>query len=256
MVCALAMSSIVGGIRCEMMRALLILGLCACHGHGDKPRDFGPRFLWRPGTRVPCAKGVDRTHEWTHDALSASLERAQREARVLVTFGHAPTLDFAEYARDFDWAAAHDVPSVTFAQLAAGYLGAGWAFTVDDDEVDTWVTWRDFLRAHHVHVTFFVTRYARFTPAQKQELRELAADGHDIEAHSKEHVNAVEYTAAHGLDAYVRDEVLPSRDALVADGFAPLAFAYPFGAHTHAIDEALLPYFALVRATGAESCLP
>ena len=201
-----------------------------------------------------CAKGLDRSHEWSHDELAASLESAQSEGRVLVTFAHAPTLDLNEYAADFDWAAEHGVPSVTFAQLAGGYTGAGWAFSVDDDEVDTWVTWRDFLRAHHVNVTFFVTRYGHFTPEQKQELHALAADGHDIEAHSKEHVSALDYVASHGLDAYVRDQVLPSRDALIADGYAPLAFAYPFGFHDHVIDDALLPDFALLRATGADSC--
>jgi Polysaccharide deacetylase len=230
-----------------------LIGGSGCRG---KPahKDFGPRFF-SGASRVPCSKGVDRDHEWTHEALAASLERARAEGIVLHTFGHAPKLDLGEYAADFDWAAAHGVQMVTFRELAAGHAGAGWAFTVDDDEVDAWYGWRDQLRAHHVKVTFFVTRYDRLTERQKQELHDLAADGHDIEAHGKAHENAVDYVAAHGLEAYLRDEVRPSKAALVADGYAPVAFAYPYGAHTAAIDAALVQEFALVRTTGGAWCL-
>ena len=175
---------------------------------------------------------------------------------MLHTYGHAPTLDLNEYVPDFDWAAAHGVKMVTFRELAAGFHGAGWAFTVDDDEVDAWFAWRDLLRAHGVHVTLFVTNFAKLTAAQRAELHALASDGHDIEAHSASHANAVDYSAAHGIDAYVRDEVLPSQAALVADGFAPVvAFSYPYGAHTHELDAALQPHFAWLRTTGAQWCL-
>jgi hypothetical protein len=34
-----------------------------------------------------------------------------------------------------------------------------------------------------------------------------------------------------------------------------IAFAYPYGAHTAAIDDAMLRDFSLVRTTGAEWCL-
>jgi len=147
------------------------------------------------------------------------------------------------------------VAMVTYRELAAGYRGAGWAFTIDDDEVDTWYAWRDVMRAHHAKVTFFVTRYDRFTARQKQELRELVADGHDVEAHGTNHENAVDYVAAHGLERYLRDEVRPNRDALAADGFAPVAFAYPYGAHTAEIDRAVAGEVALLRTVGGAWCL-
>lgn len=230
-----------------------LVGLCACHGKPEH-KDFGPRFF-SGERRVQCSKGLDRDHEWKHEALAASLERARDQGVVLHTFGHAPKLDLGEYAADFDWAAAHGVPMVTFRELAAGHTGPGWAFTVDDDEVDIWYSWRDQLRAHHVKVTFFVTRYDRLTARQVQELHELAADGHDVEAHGKAHEDAVAYVAAHGLDGYLRDEVRPSKDALAADGYAPVAFAYPYGAHTAAIDAALVQEFVLVRTTGGAWCL-
>jgi peptidoglycan/xylan/chitin deacetylase (PgdA/CDA1 family) len=232
---------------------IVALAAIACRGKTER-KDFGPRFF-SGDSRVQCSKGVDRGHEWTHDVLAASLEHARDKGVVLHTYGHAPTLDLAEYVPDFDWAAANGVPMVTFRELVAGHTGAGWAFTVDDDEVDTWYGWRELLRAHHVKVTFFVTRYDRFTADQKRKLKELAADGHDIEAHGKAHENAVDYVAAHGIDAYLRDEVMPSKAALVADGYASSAFAYPYGAHSTVIDDALLPEFKLLRTTGSNWCL-
>lgn len=238
------------------VQVIVVIGLIAvssCRGKSPR-RHFGPRFFSGAG-RVQCSKGLDRAHEWRHDALAASLERARDEGLVLHTYGHAPTIDLAEYVPDFDWAAAHGVAMVTFHDLAAGHTGAGWAFSIDDDEVDTWYSWRDQLRAHRVKVTFFVTRYDRLTDDQKHKLHELAADGHDIEAHGKAHENAVEYVAAHGVDRYVHDEVLPSKAVLAADGYTPVAFAYPYGAHTAEIDGALLPEFALLRTTGGEWCL-
>jgi len=234
--------------------ALAFLAAAACSGKKEG-KSFGPRFFSSEPTGVLCSKGVDAAHEWKHDLLQASLEHARDAGVVLQTYGHAPTIKLDEYAADFDWAQGHGVPSVTWRELAAGHVGAGWAFTVDDDEVDTWYGWREFLRAHHVKVTFFVTRFDRFTAEQKKKLHELVADGHDVEAHGKAHENAVDYVKAHGLEAYVRDEVLPSKQVLIDDGFPIIAFAYPYGAHTKEIDAALAASFSLIRTTGGEWCL-
>jgi peptidoglycan/xylan/chitin deacetylase (PgdA/CDA1 family) len=236
---------------------LAAAGSGACH-EPPASKHFGERFYsgGADTRRVQCSKGIDRTHEWPHAELAASLEYARTHDLVLHTYGHAPTLDLNEYLTDFDWAAAHGVRMVTFRDLAGGYHGPGWAFTVDDDEVDAWFAWRDVLRAHGVHVTFFVTNFAKLTPAQRGELHTLAADGHDIEAHSATHANALDYIAAHDLPSYLRDEALPSQALVAADGLpAPVAFSYPYGAHTAALDAALLPHFALLRTTGAQWCL-
>ena len=245
--------------RVHIARWIAALGLVALTAGGvgcRKPASphFGPRFF-SGGGPVQCSKGIDRDHEWKHPMLAGSLERARDRGVVLHTFGHAPTIALEEYLAEFDWAAANGVPMVTFRELAAGYHGPGWAFTIDDDEVDTWYGWRELLRAHEVKVTFFVTRFDRFTAHQKQELHELAADGHDIEAHGVAHANAVEFVAAQGLERYLADEVRPSKTALAADGYTAVAFAYPYGAHTAEIDRALLAEFALLRTTGGPWCL-
>ena len=69
------------------------------------------------------------------------------------------------------------------------------------------------------------------------------------------HVNGPTYVEHHGLAAYVADEVQPSIDILTADGFEPVAFAHPYGAHTADIDAAVLERIQLVRSI-AEVPLP
>ena len=65
------------------------------------------------------------------------------------------------------------------------------------------------------------------------------------EAHGTTHANAIDYIAAHGLNGYLRDEIEPSTAALTADGFAPVAFAYPYGAHDATIEGPGSPVYGL-----------
>src|SRR5437763_681236 len=65
---------------------------------------------------------------------------------------------------------------------------------------------------------------------QIAELGDLAADGHDIEAHGLDHLDASTY--ADGPAAYFDHEVAPEIAKLEAAGFPISTFAYPFGAHT------------------------
>ena len=51
----------------------------------------------------------------------------------------------------------------------------------------------------------------------------------------------------HGI-VYVDDEVQPSIDILRADGFTPTAFAYPHGAYSKELDEAIARRIAITRA--------
>jgi hypothetical protein len=61
-------------------------------------------------------------------------------------------------------------------------------------------------------------------------------------------------TQAHGLDAYLADDIDPALAAMRADGWAPIVFAYPMGHRTAEIDRALLDRegFALLRSVMRE----
>jgi hypothetical protein len=63
------------------------------------------------------------------------------------------------------------------------------------------------------------------------------------------------------MDAYLSDEIDPSIDALVAEGFNVTTFAYPFGVRTDETDQALLTRVKLLRSiavtyTGIENPCP
>src|SRR5262249_23227958 len=125
----------------------------------------------------------------------------------------------------------------------------GLALAFDDDDVAGWFSLRDTFAAHGAHVTLFVTRWHELTDDELAMLATLAADGHDLQAHSWEHVNAIHYVEAHGIDGYMEDEVLPSLQIMIDAGYHPTAFAFPFGASTTSIDDAVLRHVDKARVS-------
>src|SRR5205085_2034687 len=112
----------------------------------------------------------------------------------------------------------------------------GIALSFDDRNAGEWTAIRPALTAAAARVTFFVSQYTTLDAGGRAQIRALADDGHDIEAHSVNHLRAPVYVEEHGLSAYIADEMQPSIDVLVADGYTITAFAYPFGARTSELD--------------------
>jgi peptidoglycan/xylan/chitin deacetylase (PgdA/CDA1 family) len=129
---------------------------------------------------------------------------------------------------------------VTFPELVPGPERAGVAIAFDDQAIEGWYGWRDIFNAHHAHVTFFVTRLYSRTPEEIALLAELAADGHAIEAHSVDHLDAQQYVCDHGADAYMTNEATPSIEGLRALGYPVTSYAYPFGNNNRETDDRLL----------------
>jgi peptidoglycan/xylan/chitin deacetylase (PgdA/CDA1 family) len=125
----------------------------------------------------------------------------------------------------------------------------GLILTFDDDYVDTWYNAEKELRPYNWKATFFICKYSAFTKDQKEKLHYLQKMGHDIAGHGYNHENAVKYVAQHGLDAYVKNEILPLKEAMQKDGFDIKSFAYPDGARNSALDKRLLNYFDFIRGT-------
>jgi peptidoglycan/xylan/chitin deacetylase (PgdA/CDA1 family) len=203
------------------------------------------------GDRVLCAAGLDESAGNDMDSVRSGLERAAREGSVLSLYAHDPGRTVSLARIDEVLAAAEELglDRVTTGDLAAGGPArAGLALSFDDAHVDDWFAMRGLLAAHGARVTFFVTRYDRQSAERRAELAQLAADGHAVEAHGLRHRNAPDYVEEHGLGAYLDEEALPSIDLLRADGFEPIAFAYPFGARTGELDRALLRRVRLVRS--------
>jgi hypothetical protein len=231
-----------------MTRAALIA--VACAGCGDFPT-----YHW-DDERVLCSTVVDDLREdidW--DRVGDTMESASADAAVVMLHGHVPTetMTIAALERVLDLAAQYDLAYVTYGELPTAPHRAALALSFDDSRVDAWYGIKDLLAAHGARVTFWVTRYATLSTEQRGQLHELVALGHDVQAHSANHLHAPDYARAHGLDAYLADEALPSIDVLAADGYAVTAYAFPFGASTSALDAALLDHVAFVRV-GLGSC--
>lgn len=203
--------------------------------------------------RVLCSMGADATHSWPLSDLYDAVDRAADEGIVLHTYGHAAGLDLAEYLPVFQHAHDRGVDFVTYDELVdRSRPRAAWAFSIDDQAIDTWVTWRDTLRDANVRFTFFLSMWGDLTDVQLGELADLAGDGHAIEPHGMHHLDAGAY--AGGPEGYVADEIVPELDGLVSAGYTPTTFAYPYGAHTAATDAAILEHVSIIRTATSHYC--
>jgi len=125
----------------------------------------------------------------------------------------------------------------------------GIVLTFDDTYVNEWYQAGQLMDAYSWKATFFITKYADFTPEQKQQLHGLNNKGHEIAGHGLNHLKATDYMAQHGLDTYINDEITPMRSIMDADGFNVRNFAYPYGARNTELDTRLLQQFDIIRGT-------
>jgi peptidoglycan/xylan/chitin deacetylase (PgdA/CDA1 family) len=202
---------------------------------------------------VLCSMAVDDYKgELSYDDLEDQLRYAAAHDSVALIHAHVPgeTISIAGLERILDRVEANGLDYVTYSDFATGGAPrAGVALCFDDQGIIAWYAQRELLRAHGARVTFFATRYAMWTDEQHGMLAELAADGHDVQAHGVNHLNAPDYVDAHGMQAYLDDEALPSIEVLEADGYAVSAFAFPFGASNETLDAAMLEHVGRVRVS-------
>jgi len=198
-----------------------------------------------------CAANLDTSAGDSLASIDTALDRAAERNEVVELYAHRPELSvpLATIEHVLAGARARNLPFVTYADFAAGGgTGPGLALSLDDSGVSYWMAARPLLLRYQARVTFFVCRYAEMSADMHGQLRELANDGHDIEAHSVLHLRAPSYVEDHGLRAYLDDEALPSIEVLRSDGYAVAAYAYPYGARTEELDHALLEHVSILRS--------
>lgn len=206
--------------------------------------------------RVLCSLNVDDIKQGTDMAKFDELvDDAVAGDTVALAHAHQPgtsiSLDGLEHI--LSTANKRGLDFVTYGQLVAGPARSALALSFDDSFIEDWTGIRDLLRQYSARVTFFVTRYDQWTPENKLLLRDLADDGHDIEAHGVNHVNAVTYLETHTAQDYVTNEIEPSIEILRADGYAVTSFAFPFSASNGELHDAALTVIDRVR-TGGSGC--
>jgi hypothetical protein len=223
------------------------LSLAAC---ADPVSELSEVYYRGPGQRVLCTVGIDDGRS-SDDGVDAGLDRARDDGLVVQLYAHVPgrTIPVARIERVLAGARDRGLAHFTYDDFAAGVpAAAGIALSFDDASTTEWAQIADLLDAYGARVTFFLSYYDIYTPAQRETVRDLAARGHAIGNHTVRHLRGPDYAERHGLEGYLRDEVRPADQALRADGHAPVAFAYPFGARTSELDRAILDEYALVRS--------
>jgi hypothetical protein len=244
-----------------IMRIAPLLLLAACGTDVEpapRPAPADVYYRW-DGRDVVCSVPIDDLTgvERNWPAEDSRARAAHDHGWVTFAHAHIPGTTVSRDALEqmFSLADTYHLDYVTFADLDTGTPRPALAFAFDDWSVDAWLSVRDILDAHGVHATFFVGKWDTLTPDDLKGIATLAADGHDIEPHSVNHVHAVDYVARRGLYAYVQDEVVPSIEVEKAAGYHPTAYAYPFGEHDADIDAAVLQVIPRVRTTPGE-CPP
>ena len=127
--------------------------------------------------------------------------------------------------------------------------GPGIVITFDDHYVESWYSARELFNEYGARVTFFIDNYHQLSTDELNMLRVLNRDGHEIASHGLNHLNALEFIDSNSLEAYLAEEINPSINIMGKDYLKPTASAYPFGARTEKIDEALFNIFKIIRGT-------
>jgi len=200
--------------------------------------------------RVHCGANLDEKAKLSTADLLDALDRAADRGEVIELYAHAPgrTVSYERLETVLARARDRGLAFLTYAELAARATGPGIALSFDDRSTAEWTDLRPTLMMFGARVTFFVSGYGYLDETGRAQLRQLAGDGHEIAAHSVNHLRAPPYVEENGLGPYLETEVVPSIAILRDEGYDVRSFAYPFGARTSELDDAILAHVAIVRS--------
>ena len=231
-----------------MLRLAPVLAIGCQHPIGD----LDGAFYDGDGRAVHCAVNLDDSARNGLASIDGALDRAAERGEVVELYAHDPgrTVPVDKIEHVLAGAAARGLPFVTYRDFAGGNVtGPGLALSFDDTYVYHWFDAEELLARYDARVTFFISQFRDLGDERVGLLHQLADAGHDIEAHSVRHEKAPLYVEERGVAAYLAEEAVPSIDALAAAGFAaPVAYAYPYGARTDELDEALLEHVPVLRS--------
>lgn len=221
-----------------VMIALMIALASACRVPVDELD--GAFYAW-DHRRVHCAIDIDG-ESIPLEQIRLGMDRAAETGEALELLVHTPGVTVTYERLEAVLAAARDrgLPFLTMTDLLRGPAMAAVSLQYDDWHTQEWVESMPLLAQYGARVTMFVGRYPTMSDTAHAQLGELAAAGHDIEAHSVSHRRGATLVEQVGVRAYLDDEVLPSIDLLRGAGFEVLSYAYPFGVRTEEMDDAIL----------------
>jgi len=237
------------GTRWLHAATLAALALAGCHLDADETNNA---FYNWDDRRVHCSIVLDTYARNRLPSIEAGLDRALERGEVLELYAHDPgrTVQWDELEAVLAAIRARGLPYFTYAELAQRTVTpqAGVVLSFDDAYVDHWLAGADLYAQYGARITFFVAYWDELNAERRSSLHELVRQGHTVEAHSVNHLRAPLYVEQNGLTAYLQDEALPSIRWLREDGFDVTTYAYPYGARTSELDDALLVHVPLVRS--------
>ncbi len=120
----------------------------------------------------------------------------------------------------------------------------------DKKNIFSWNESREFLQEKNIIATFYVDHWDKLTSEEINILKALDSDGHEIGVHTMNHSSYFRHLENNGTpQAYLTNEVLPSKEFAQSLGFEISSFAYPFGHRDSIIDSLILEHFVNVRGT-------
>ena len=131
---------------------------------------------------------------------------------------------------------------------------AGFSLTFDDYGVDSWYSMRDIFLKYNVKATFFVSQFHTLSDREVNKLKTLQQDGHEIGCHTYSHLGiGRDFNYDNNrIDEYLNSQIIPAYNNMKNAGFNPVSFAYPYGEHNDAYDNAVRSYFPYLRTTASD----
>lgn len=125
----------------------------------------------------------------------------------------------------------------------------GIVFSFDDRSIYDWYSLRNLFKENKVTATFFISKPQELSETQVQMLKILEKEGHEIGAHSTEHLNLEKYLENHTIEEYIDEEIIFCKENLEGKGYTIDSYAFPFGIRTKELEEKLEGIFPCSRGT-------
>ncbi len=132
----------------------------------------------------------------------------------------------------------------------------GIVITFDDHHFTQWLKADSLLEQYEWKATFCVCLIGTRSESDIERMHKLKDAGHEIAGHGYIHTHATLYTAIHGIEKYIEDEITPMIDSMEDELIDLRTFAYPYGYRNKHIDNNLLDYFDLLRGISFSKSSP
>ena len=128
---------------------------------------------------------------------------------------------------------------------------AGISLTFDDTTIDAWFNLRTMFNKYQAKATFFISHFYSLDTQQINKLKTLEADGSEIGCHTYDHKGVSQdfNNDVSRINEYIEAQIKVPYNQMVAAGFNPVSFAYPYGEHQALYDQAVRAYFPYIRLT-------